>query len=582
MAKKNATNCGFKYRFEWEGQETGYSYRLDVIPSYADDPGATLTVSNEFNGALKDFEFIPFEFDKYNFGTGAAPSLKLQFDLSLCSDNLADVLIEPFADVTYESLQFIAGNIFELSIKFNGLSGESTYRRVYRGCQTNTIAQDFDATENTYSVETSNILFEILRQLKIEDYANYVVSNPITPFAEFPLYPFVTNIYERLYPNYQHYNYFGGGAGMMENWQNFTENFETFVLGIFRVFMRNSALTTSNGCSLVLPLPILYKQNTAGSSNTATVALAADEIYFVAFAGNAGDAFGAFQELKTEYPTFWDFIVDYAQSCLVRCNFQESLTTNDRSELAFQYLYNALQSTDIPITKNDAVFKPSCDILQTVEAVSIELVDDSVDKVVSTNKTARSGEKYSIPVAFYNTPIIPNSGKFKTETTAGTTTCVSNKIGFLQWFYHNTDIVNCYLRVNEYCDQQISTTRNISDFAGIGTIDWAVGGLQARSKAAFTSGIFQVMANGLLAIFSDNAYETLCKIECNAPLYAQKVSSQIHSVCLRTDNRTTVDLSVFEPKANLFSDFPTNYLPLKCMMDKTEICKLTLISQQIP
>lgn len=336
---KDGTNSQKKYIIEWTGENTGYLYKLAVIPSYNDSNCASLTDTDEPYQCLNDYEFTPFEYDKYPIGLGAAPKLKLDIDLTLCSADFAKVLCDPFVTfnrvTTFNSDSifpchetFTTGNMFELYIDFGFGAG---YEQIYVGTQITSI-EEYDNQKNILSIETESIFKTITSQVRFDNFlflhcfytqngSSEAVKN--TSLEAAPFY------FQRVFQEYNNTtigvvcDYAGDYYGYFDNFSEFIEGIENNCKVLLKKIYRKTTYDTFN---IESPAVTYYKQNNK-LNGARGLSLSESDFKIVAYVGfidlptttdfdEIGANDGLLNGLGEEYESVWDFLNDWYGSYL--------------------------------------------------------------------------------------------------------------------------------------------------------------------------------------------------------------------------------------------------------------------------
>jgi hypothetical protein len=336
---KDGTNSQKKYTIQWTGENTGYSYKLVVIPSYNDSNYASLTNSDEPYQCLSDYEYTPFEYDKYPIGLGSAPKLKLDIDLTLCSADFAKILCDPFVtfnrvtafntDSTFPCHEtFTTGNIFEFYMDFGFGAG---FQQIYVGTQITSI-EEYDNQKNILSIETESIFKTITGQVRFDNFlflhcfytqngSSEAVPNTSLESANFYL--------QRVFQEYNNTtiavvcDYAGDYLGYFDNFTQFIEGMEYNC----KVLLKKIYRKTSYDSFDIIPPEVTYYQQDNKSTGLRGASLSESDLKIVAYVGFAdlattndfdetGANDGIVNALGEEHESVWDFLNDWYGSYL--------------------------------------------------------------------------------------------------------------------------------------------------------------------------------------------------------------------------------------------------------------------------
>jgi hypothetical protein len=335
---KDGTNSQKKYIIEWTGENTGYLYKLAVIPSYNDSNYASLTDTDEPYQCLNDYEFTPFEYDKYPIGLGAAPKLKLDIDLTLCSADFAKVLCDPF--VTFNRVTtfntdsifpchetFTTGNIFELYIDFGFGAG---FQQIYVGTQITSI-EEYDNQKNILSIETESIFKTITGQVRFDQFLFLHTFWEQTGISQARLKSNIGGAFSYIQRVRQGtisevagcVTNFVYGNAFFSNLTDFITGLETTCKVLLKKIYRKSSYDTF---TINAPNVSYYKQELTDDGERGSV-LSESEIRVIAYIGQTvsvnADTIdetyksdGIINALGEEYESVWDFLNDWYGSYL--------------------------------------------------------------------------------------------------------------------------------------------------------------------------------------------------------------------------------------------------------------------------
>ena len=340
---KDGTNSQKKYIIEWTGENTGYLYKLAVIPSYNDSNYASLTDTDEPYQCLSDYEYTPFEYDKYPIGLGAAPKLKLDIDLTLCSADFAKVLCDPF--VTFDRVTtfntdsifpchetFTTGNIFELYIDFGFGAG---FQQIYVGTQITSI-EEYDNQKNILSIETESIFKTITGQVRFDNFLFlhcFYTQNGSSEAVKNTSLEYKANYFQRATSTDATGSQFKFAAVQgksIGDYRIYFDNFSEFIEGIennckvlLKKIYRKSSYDTF---TIESPDVTYYKQNNKNTGVRGSLLLES-ELKIVSYVGfsdlatttdfsQTGANDGVVNALGEEYESIWDFLNDWYGSYL--------------------------------------------------------------------------------------------------------------------------------------------------------------------------------------------------------------------------------------------------------------------------
>jgi|GEM_PF-4032313 len=340
---KDGTNSQKKYTIQWTGENTGYSYKLVVIPSYNDSNYASLTNSDEPYQCLSDYEYTPFEYDKYPIGLGAAPKLKLDIDLTLCSADFAKILCDPFVtfnrvtafntDSTFPCHEtFTTGNIFEFYMDFGFGAG---FQQIYVGTQITSI-EEYDNQKNILSIETESIFKTITGQVRFDNFLFlhcFYTQNGSSQAVKNTSLEYKTNYFQRA-------TSIGGSGSQSQfaavqgktagDYRIYFDNFTEFLDGLennckvlLKKIYRKSSYDTF---TINPPFVSYYKQDNKNTGYRGGILLetALKIVSYVGFSDLAtttdfdetGANDGIVNALGEEYESVWDFLNDWYGSYL--------------------------------------------------------------------------------------------------------------------------------------------------------------------------------------------------------------------------------------------------------------------------
>lgn len=340
---KDDTNSQKKYTIQWTGKNTGYLYKLVVIPSYNDSNYASLTNSDEPYQCLSDYEYTPFSYDKYPIGLGAAPKLKLDIDLTLCSADFAKILCDPFVtfnrvtafntDSTFPCHEtFTTGNIFEFYMDFGFGAG---FQQIYVGTQITSI-EEYDNQKNILSIETESIFKTITGQVRFDNFL--FLHCFYTQNGSSEAVPNTSLEYKKNY--FQRATSMDGSGSQSQfaavqgktagDYRIYFDNFTQFIEGMeynCKVLLKKIYRKTSYDSFDIIPPEVTYYQQNNKNTGLRGASLSESDLKIVAYVGftdlattndfdETGANDGIVNALGEEYESVWDFLNDWYGSYL--------------------------------------------------------------------------------------------------------------------------------------------------------------------------------------------------------------------------------------------------------------------------
>jgi hypothetical protein len=621
---KDGTNSQKKYIIEWTGENTGYLYKLAVIPSYNDSNYASLTDTDEPYQCLNDYEFTPFEYDKYPIGLGAAPKLKLDIDLTLCSADFAKVLCDPF--VTFDRVTtfntdsifpchetFTTGNIFELYIDFGFGAG---FQQIYVGTQITSI-EEYDNQKNILSIETESIFKTITGQVRFDNFlflhcfytqngsSQAVPKSFIKTKYYFDKLSAITTSVTLMSGRYS--QAVGGYNMYFSTYDNFNAGMEDLCSVLWRKIYRES----SYGSFLIENVNAKYykqdneatgdRDDLLSTSDLRVLAhIAEDDLVTTGTFSETGSNDGIVYGLGGEYDSLWDFLNDWYGSYLQKgmigylsnhnylnviskgvATTTETTTDNkDLFDIKITFFSDVsskftISSLEESTWESDSV---EVNVLGSRSSEAIEFVQP-IHTVSWMNGGSTQSPFQQVPSVFF--PILTGSAKIancalfyygKIEDSSSTLLYSGISGDYIITVHHNPQITVSY-------DNDTDTDLYSDDYndAPIGIYDNV--GINAKEWKGDTGGSYYVSAKTMSYFFS-NPNQT--KIEFSTFLnngVIESIGDTGLSPVIMPFFYWNIDLTDFEPQTGVFSNLPTKYEMIKCTVKKDEMAELTLLSR---
>ncbi len=634
MAKAWTNN---RWNIEWKGQQTGYYYKLVIRPS---DTTAMTPVDVDLpDDCLADFEYS-WEYDKYPVGMPAAPSLDLTFRIDKCTAEFAKALInDPFADHTvnlesYYSFDITCGNVFELWISYNG--GVS-FNKVFIGVQQVGKENAFSYDDMTVKIEVIEIGYFTLSNIPTEalDYVlmnndslvhqskgyldywylanqSYMRTGTYSPRHAFNFWYFPT------YLLFYHLDYI---ASLISNrlyrvdWDWDTVDYSFYNL--------------TNAYNL---LDCYYRQNYTGDGSIGTK-IDYDEIYSLIYftdktvttdwpgamaqqTSNTGSGvLGLPYILKKEYQSCWDLMREITTEHL-----KYAYTTYDVSSTpatVARYTTRNIYTTDY-IDISDKILLDieleSYDVLQAADAVSVDKVEDTPDKITASNKKAKNDKSYSVNVILQNVPFAGKMDVKANDPSLPSRHTSVRRVNNTEQFYIDTSVIVAgknyanpdsidVVRVHERCNFQLSSTTKSDDIITIPDIDlvdpasnnpytpnilWPPDydpktkegsgtGNISRQLVGQVSGKLRCIAETLLDLFGGK-YQRLLKARCRINDLATSATT---NNTFEPTHELYYDLDLISPHAGMLDSIERRFTLLSVKLSKKEFVEFEAISRAL-
>jgi hypothetical protein len=244
-------------------------------------------------------------------------------------------------------------------------------------------------------------------------------------------------------------------------------------------------------------------------------------------------------------------------------------------------------------------YMPNADVVGSVESISVERQEDSIDKYTSQNQNTRAGGKISVQTSFHNVPIIPEQLQQFTDDVSYWYLYSTLKMNVLQLFKkYNTSITDAngivvydiasaynsevFVRVQESCQIDLGDSVTSDDVltagVGIDDIDWS-DAMTARFRVSTESGVFRTVAETLRALFGART-QTRIEGECYIDTLYTSSGGYMYNPFLAPNFEIEYDTSGFEPHSGMFGN-PTKFYMTKVTIDSNEKVSFSMLSRNV-
>ena len=620
-----------RWTLNWTGPKTNYKYRLVITPSDTTDITA---VDEELpEDCLLDYEYS-WEYDKYPVGMTNAQVLELTFKMDKCPADFAKALYDPFATIgytinplgsPYDIYTFDYGNVFEFYIAYDG----ENYIKVYTGVQQAGGESEYDFNEGTSTISTydagffisSNIQMKYLDWYLLPYYADMIKDNGYLDwFYEYNSvkYYTCTACKGSISPGY-----YGKGGIKYHYWfmplyRIFTA-FDDMSLQFSKKIMRNTSLTKSLYSYSYIPtytLPGYFKQGFTGDGSRGA-ALNYTDVYYLQYisalttisgnnyvsmmGGTEWGEGGYLYAIKKEYETAWDYIKDFTAEHMVK-SFNKEITPGALTFTAIcatSYIYNPSTTIDLTDSELRDVKLETYEVLKSVDSVSIDKVEETLDKVTSTIEKNKNENSVSINHTTLNTPL---AGATKKPKDIFRESNYTNQINNTELFYYdNTYAISgnrTIYRVHEKINIALSGVTDTDDILTIpdfnlGSIYCHTWGLDdppdyspktndnkgtgniTRQTVAQATGKLRIVADAMLYCFGDKFQYKLSATAWFDDFFYSNSNNVFYP-----GDEIYLDLSTIEPHAGMFDQIPNRFVILSIKLSKDEKVEFEAITKR--
>ncbi len=633
MAKAWTNN---KWFIEWDGPQTGYRYRLTVQPS---DTTTINPVEVQLpDDCLLDFEY-QWEYDKYPIGMPAAPSLDLTFRIDKCTAEFAKAIIDdPFAEHTvnlesYYNFDITCGNVFELWVAYDKVN----FNKIFIGVQQ-------VGKENTFSYD------DMTAKIEVMEIGYFMLSNIPTDIFDYVLMNNDTLVHQS--DGYHDWWYKFGANNFNINSMSFkgrANNYKFWFFPTYLIFAHIDYVTklitnrlyrvswywdtvdysNYNITAAYNLLGCYYKQNYTGDGSLGAN-LDYDKIYSLIFftsKTDTADWYDALYEqtsstgygvlglpyaIKKEYKSCWDLMRDITAE-----HVKYAFTAYDHDETPVTIARFTIRNiyTDDYIDISEKILidvqLERYEVLQNAAAVSIDKVENTIDKITASNKKAKNDKSYSVNVILQNVPFAGAGNRNKSVDGNGDTIgqySYTTRVNNTELFYYSNiqgiydfDSFDMY-RVHEKCIFPIHSAVDSDDITTIPDINLvsptsgnpftpniynapdyypkdAAGGKGtgniARQLVGIYSGKLKILAETILELFSDKT-QSLLTARCR--LNDMATSATTNNVFEPT-HELYYDLDLISPHYGMFDSISRRFTLLSAKLSKDEFVEFEAISR---